>query len=35
MVHRLHTVVDCADELIACEDLDTFYRRAVELAARN
>ena len=32
MVHRLHAVVDCADELIRCENLDTLYRRAVELA---
>jgi len=32
MVHRLHTVVDCADELILCDNLDTLYRRAVELA---
>jgi PAS domain S-box-containing protein len=32
MANRLHAVVDCADELIRCEDLDTLYRRAVELA---
>jgi PAS domain S-box-containing protein len=32
MVHRLHAVVDATDELIGCENLDTFYRRAVELA---
>jgi len=28
----LHAVVETADELIACADLDTLYRRAVELA---
>jgi len=32
MVHRLHAVVDATDELISCENLDTLYRRAVELA---
>jgi PAS domain S-box-containing protein len=32
MARRLHAVVDCTDELIRCEDLDTLYRRAVELA---
>ena len=32
MANQLHAVVDCADELIRCEQLDTLYRRAVELA---
>ena len=31
-VHGLRAIVDIADELIACADLDTLYRRAVELA---
>jgi PAS domain S-box-containing protein len=31
-VSRLHAVVECADELIRTVDLDTLYRRAVELA---
>jgi PAS domain S-box-containing protein len=32
MVEGLHAVVQIADELIACPDEDTVYRRAVELA---
>ena len=32
MAHHMHVVVDCADELIRCDQLDTLYRRAVELA---
>ena len=31
-ISRLRSVVTAADELIACADLDTIYRRAVELA---
>jgi PAS domain S-box-containing protein len=32
LIKGLHTVVSVADELIACRDVDSLYRRAVELA---
>ena len=35
MAHLLHAVVDATDELIGCENLDTLYRRAVELARQK